>query len=407
MPENQRLLPLCLCSWGGDSVDRHRERLAEAARAGLDFDVYWVDAGWYGSHGGVNVETDYSFVGNFGEWRSNPAIFPDGLGGFADEVHAAGMKFLLWFEVENADRRSPVAQAHPEWFLPLSPDGGTLQIDLSRPDAEAWMLETLSTAIRDYRVDFLRQDFNVSPLAAWRARDRVGRTGETEIRCVEALYRIYDSLHERFPQLMFDNCASGGNRLDFEMMKRSVPLWASDMQCDDFFDCEDAQNLAAGLHCWLPCFGLGVGRRPLDTYNFRSAAAAGRSVPLNETGLTPEEAGWLRERFAEYRRLAPLFSADYYLLSKRLPEADQWLAMQFDDPESGCGAVLAFRRAACDYTGMTVRLKGVDPAAEYTWTDADTGATGKASGRELRAEGMALTDLDRRESLLRFYRREK
>ena len=50
------------------------------------------------------------------------------------------------------------------------------------------------------------------------------RQGITEIRYVEGMYTFLDELQQRHPDLIIDNCASGGRRLDLEMIRRSVTL---------------------------------------------------------------------------------------------------------------------------------------------------------------------------------------
>lgn len=44
-------------------------------------------------------------------------------------------------------------------------------------------------------------------------------------------YRLLDRLHAARPDLIIDNCASGGRRLEPETLMRTVSLWRSDMGC--------------------------------------------------------------------------------------------------------------------------------------------------------------------------------
>ena len=54
------------------------------------------------------------------------------------------------------------------------------------------------------------------------------RQGIAEIKYINGLYATLDELLDRFPGLVIDNCASGGRRLDYEMCRRSVPLFRTD-----------------------------------------------------------------------------------------------------------------------------------------------------------------------------------
>lgn len=42
----------------------------------------------------------------------------------------------------------------------------------------------------------------------------------TDWRHVEALYGIFDRVRKRFPKVIFQNCAGGGGRLDYGIMRR-------------------------------------------------------------------------------------------------------------------------------------------------------------------------------------------
>ena len=84
------------------------------------FDCYWIDAGWYGAAHETeeyqSLKTEDWFF-HVGDWRPNAMVHPNGLKPISDAAHAAGMKFLLWFEVERAIESSPWVQAHPDWYF--------------------------------------------------------------------------------------------------------------------------------------------------------------------------------------------------------------------------------------------------------------------------------------------------
>ena len=87
----------------------------------------------------------------------------------------------------------------------------------------AWMHYWLSEG-----VDVYRQDFNMEPLSYWRANDAKDRQGITEIRHVTGLLAYWDELLRRHPNMLYDNCASGGQRNDLESMRRGVAYYKSD-----------------------------------------------------------------------------------------------------------------------------------------------------------------------------------
>ena len=77
----------------------------------------------------------------------------------------------------------------------------------------------------------------------------------SEIRHIEGLYRFWDYLLARFPNMVIDNCASGGRRLDLETTSRSIPLWRTDY---NYGEPNGYQNHTHSLNMFLPLNGTGT-----------------------------------------------------------------------------------------------------------------------------------------------------
>ena len=124
------------------------------------------------------------------------------------------------------------------------------------------MTKYLAEVIKQYKMDWLRIDYNIDPLGFWQFLDKKDpdRVGMAEIRYIEGLYRMWDDLRAAYPHLAIDDCASGGRRIDLETMSRSTPLWRSDNTCD-MLDLKPAtvvlaalknQTMTAGLSRYVP-----------------------------------------------------------------------------------------------------------------------------------------------------------
>lgn len=120
-----------------------------------------------------------------------------------------------------------------------------------------------------------------------------------EIAYINGLYRLWDTLLEEFSHLLIDNCASGGRRIDIEMLRRSVPLWRSDYQCPANYDDYASQCHTLSFNNWMPYSGTGCGRI-YDLYRIRSSYGA--SLATNFTfaedesfGDDPEKMEFLRQ----------------------------------------------------------------------------------------------------------------
>lgn len=62
----------------------------------------------------------------------------------------------------------------------------------------------------------------------------------------------------RHPGPILHHCASGGRRLDFEMMRRGAALWRSDRGWGEKIFPRNVQAMTHGLSLWLPRHGLGT-----------------------------------------------------------------------------------------------------------------------------------------------------
>lgn len=373
-------------------------------RFGLKPDVFWLDAGWHTGAG--DFRNGRNWANTTGNWTIDAERFPDGLKPVADAAHRAGSKFMVWFEPERVVKGTQWASDFPQWMLDApQPEGSEqstwLLFDLGNDQACDWLCKYYGDLIEQNGIDYYRQDFNMLPEAYWSANDEPGRRGMREIRHIENLYRFWDYLLERFPDMLIDNCASGGKRLDWETIGRSAPLWRSDYYHHD--DPDGYQCHTYGLNFFLPVHGTGI-LLP-DKYSFRSSLSSTLiyNWKITEQGVSFVE---MQERIAEYRDVRAYYYEDYYPLSGTgdLTGGDVWLAYQMHRPSDDTGIVVAFRRENAPQDEYTVCLGGLSPDALYTLSDKDTGAETIRTGREL-AEGLVLRLDDPKSSLLLMYRK--
>ncbi|HUU21221.1 MAG TPA: alpha-galactosidase [Phycisphaerae bacterium] len=406
--------PMTVAHWGGMKSPDHLERIAAYQREGLEYDYYWVDAGWYGPPDSYSPD---EFTGDWwkhvGNWGINPAAHPDGLRPISEAAAGAGMKFMLWFEPERAIAGTPLPEEHPEWFLGERKEGANLLLDLGNPRARQWLTAFVLRFVDEQGVHLYRQDFNFDPLPYWRAADAPDRQGMTEIRHVEGLYAFWDEVLASRPGLIIDNCSSGGRRIDLETISRSIPLWRSDWQCRADNDPIGGQTHGMGLSHWVPLHGTGTWssmpkRGGDDAYRVRSHYGPAFQFSLFPYAHTPIRDDypwdWHRRMLGEYRRARPLFYGDYYPLTPSSAAPETWAAYQMHRPDLGEGMVLAFRRPQSPYVSADFRLGGLDPEGSYELEDADSGQTWRQNGRELTERGLRPTMETAPASRLFFYR---
>ncbi len=362
-------------------------------------EVCWMDAGWY-QGGGDN----WQITGN---WSADKKRFPNGLKPVSDAVHRIGSKFLLWFEPERVVDGTSLTLEHQSWLL--KPPGDKINsytgkkdfiFNLGLNEARIWLTDYISDFIKKEGVDHFRQDFNIDPQNYWELNDLPDRTGITEIRYIEGLYAFWDSLLVRFPNLIIDNCASGGRRIDLETISRSSPLWRSDYNMDEP---EGLQNHTYGLNYYLPFHG--TGNLYYAPYDFRSSLSS-TMVLFWDTGNANASIAQMQKCVSDFKRLRPFYSGDYYPLTsaENLMQNDKWLAYQLNRPEQSDGIVIAFRRKNCPDESIVVKLRGLNKVTDYELVDEDSGKIIFQKGIQL-LNGIKLSLSEKKNSLVISYKR--
>lgn len=416
--DGRRILPpVCVSTWGGARADYHRMAIELLRECKVGADVYWMDAGWFGS-GEETSKQEFrdNWYYNVGAWEPLMQLYPKGMEEIGERVEDSGMKFLLWFELERAVSRLPIVKEHREYFigpkLPFDPapshEGArtpySLMLNLGDEEARRYITEVLARYITDCHMSVLRIDFNYEPLTYWRYHDSQERWGITEIKYINGLYTMMDELRSRFPHLAIDNCASGGRRLDYQMFRRSIPLFVTDYLCAGDHKNEALQVQNFQVARWLPIHGAMCGSRT-DTYSFRSHLAPGCGFDWGKDKKElRKKASWYAEMTAQAKRAREILMKDLYLLTEEGRSEKAWFAYEAFDKEREKGLVLAFRRKENIMPLQRFSLKGVDKDARYCLEDADSGTVRELSGQEL-MDGLEIEILETQGSALIFFER--
>lgn len=383
---------LAVASGGGNKTP---QMMADVLRYGVDnkmpFDTYWVDAGWCGA---PHEDELYSNCGPHwwkyvGDWRVNTTVHPTGdLLPIADAVHKAGLKFLLWFEPERMTDSAPVLQAHPDYRH------GQL-VNYGNPEALKWIQDTVYGMIGKHKIDVYRQDFNMDPGPVWREMDAADRVGIAEAKHIAGLYKFLDDMRVRFPDILQENCASGGRRIDLEMISRSHVYCRSDYFIgqkpnDTAFIL--GQNATLNLMPYLPFQGCEFNCVPGgDNYAAFSIISSGTVItPSDFDGgilrrkFSGDETAWFKKVFDVAARMRPFYMGDFYPLTDETGAGnDVWCAWQCDRPDLKAGFAIFFRRGAATEESRTFELGGIEPGVEYE-LDAYDGSKKTVKSSELK-----------------------
>jgi alpha-galactosidase len=311
-------------------------------------EVFWIDAGWF----------EGRWPDGVGSWIVRKDGFPNGLRPITDYIKRYNMKLLLWFEPERVHINSWLDQNHPDWSLTLPRNKNRL-LDLGNKEARQWLIDHLTNMIRQEGISIFRLDFNQDPLPFWKKADPRDRQGVHEIRHIEGLYQMWDTLQQRFPELILDNCASGGRRLDLESMSRCVALTRTDYA---YFEPNGPQCHTAAVNLYLPTTSTFTDDP--TPYKIRSVMTNGMMLdwdPFKE-GFDVLKAKAVLD---EFRQTRDFYLADFYPLTPYNTSDAVWCAFQFHNPETEKGIVVVFRRALAPDQTIFVDLHGLAAMIKY------------------------------------------
>lgn len=125
---------------------------------------------------------------------------------------------------------SDLYRAHPDWAIQTkyaSPSVGRHQLilDLSREERQDYVIESVSKHLRKIPIKYVKWDFNRTISDG---ESKVTPALELTYRYYVGLYRVLAILTKNFPDVIFENCASGGGRFDLGMLSYFDRTWASD-----------------------------------------------------------------------------------------------------------------------------------------------------------------------------------
>lgn len=360
--------------WGGLTSEEMKKRITELKKYDIKFEDIWIDAGWYGNCEKCDDAFSSEWGAHTGSWEANKRVHPQELRDVSECAKDAGMKIMLWLEPERAIEGTDLPIKHPEWFISV-PDSNNLILNYGSPGAVEYVCKLLGGYVEKLDLSCYRQDFNKRAIRDYfKINDEENRQGITEIKHIMGMYEVWDYLLEKYPDLVIDNCASGGRRIDIETLKRSIPFFRSDYQCAFNENPEVLQTHNANISCYLPYNGC-TSKTKNDTYAIRSSYSSswgGAFYNAIFQSMDEVDFKWAKEITDEYRHIRKYMSKDFYNHGASSFDDTTWAIWQYHDADTGSGIVMAFRRSNSPFETVKIKLKGIMEGKNYIFTNLDS-----------------------------------
>ncbi|MEL7274196.1 MAG: alpha-galactosidase [Pseudomonadota bacterium] len=371
LPNPEKPRPVTVNTWEALYFDHDHDKLRALADAAADVggERFVLDDGWFGTEDFSRNDDTTSL----GDWYADPHKYPDGLHPIVDYViDEKGMEFGLWVEPEMVNPKSTLYKNHPDWVLKLDPyplmtGRNQFVLDLTNTDVTDYLYERLASLLNEYRISYLKWDMN---------RDLVlpgDRTGNAAVhRQTSELYRLIDRLRTGFPHVEIESCASGGGRVDYEILKRTHRFWTSDSN-----DAVERTRIQNGFSYFLPpevmgshigpawCHTSGRGFHP----HFRALVASygHMGLELDLTKIDENDRAIFADAVARYKNDRTLWHTGTYHRIHTVDEALIGAATISEDQNAARVVMMQIDRPRA-VVPPPVAIPGLDPEKNYRVT---------------------------------------
>jgi len=212
------------CLMADPTTEKEIPLIDAASSAGCEYFV--IDAGWY-------AEKNENWWGTVGLWQPSKTRFTGGLQKLLDYIRSKGMIPGLWLELEVAGIDSPLKSKPDSWFFMRHGkrvmSTGRFVLDFRNSEVRGHCDEVVNRLVKEYGVGYIKMDYNVN--AGIGTETAASSFGQGLLENNRAYLQWIDEVLERYPDLVIENCGSGGCRMDYAMLSH-LQLQSSSDQMD-------------------------------------------------------------------------------------------------------------------------------------------------------------------------------
>lgn len=394
--------PILINNWEATYFNFDEDKIVSlAGRAKqIGAELFVMDDGWFGKRDDATT--------SLGDWFPNKRKLPNGLKSLVSRITALGMKFGIWIEPEMVNKDSELYRAHPDWVLADTSrtychGRNQYMLDFSRREVRDYIFDTLEQLFADIPLSYVKWDMNRNFSEVYSNGTESGMQGRVRHEYVLGVYELYERLTSRFPEILFESCASGGARFDPGILYYAPQGWVSDNT-----DAVSRLAIQYGTSHVYPVSSMGshVSAAPNhQTYRNTSLETRGNAAYFGAFGyeldlerLSEEDLRKMSCQAAfvkKYRKL--IHQGTFYrLLSPFSGNETAWMVVSDDQSE----AILAYFRVLQPVNApyRRIRLAGLSETAEYAVSEfhlreENETYEGMHFGDELMYAGFSVSDI--------------
>ena len=372
---------ILLNSWEGLYFDINEERMLQMmddiARFGGE--LFVMDDGWFGNKYQRNDDSS-----TLGDWVVDRKKLPNGLGVLVDAARQKGIKFGLWIEPEAVNTKSELFERHPEWALQTKGRelkqgrGGTqVVLDMTNPQVQDFVFKMVDDLLTQYpEIAYLKWDANNSIQNVGSLYLPMAKQTNVYVDYQLGLLKVLKRIREKYPDIVIQDCASGGGRANYGLLPYFDEFWVSDNT-----DALQRVYIQWGTSLFFPanamaqhinhCPYWNTGGRVIPVKFRCDVAMSGRlGIELQPKDMTDEERQQCTTCFSDYKALRnTIQTGNLYRLVNPYNRKGVASLMYVDD-NSRQAVLFAYRTDNWYGQPMPrIRLQGLQADANYTITE--------------------------------------
>ena len=377
---------ILLNSWEGIYFDITEERIVAMMNdiAAFGGELFVMDDGWFGDK--YPRENDSS---SLGDWVVDMRKLPNGLKALTDAARERHIRFGIWIEPEAVNTVSELYEQHPDWALQvknrelkLGRGGTQLVLDMTNPKVQDFVFNLVDTLLTNNpEIAYIKWDANASIQNYGSTYLPKDKQSNLYIDYHLGLVNTLERIRAKYPNVVIQNCASGGGRANYGLMPYFDEFWVSDNN-----DALQRVFIQWGTSYFFPSNAMAqhIGGSPylmtgrVTPIKFRcDVAMSGRlGMELQPAHMTDEERAQCTIAIHDYKALRDVIQLGnlYRLVSPYNhaagPAEQQVASLMYVNDTKDHAVLFAYGLTSfMKQAGRRIRLAGLDPNRTYTLTE--------------------------------------
>ncbi len=388
---------ILLNSWEGVYFNINHEVMDQmmADIAMMGGELFVMDDGWFGTK--YQRNTDNAALG---DWTPDTRKLPEGIDRLLADAQKNGVKFGIWLEPEMTNTTAELYEKHPDWIIkcpgrePVLGRGGTqVVLDLSNPKVQDFAFSIFDNLLSKYpEIAYIKWDANAPIMNHGSQYLSKDDQSHLYIAYHEGLIKLCQRIREKYPDVIIQDCASGGGRANYGLLPYFDEFWVSDNT-----DALQRVYMQWGTSYFFPAIAMGQHISAVPNHavfrttsmKFRcDVAMSGRlGMEIQPKNMTEEEKTFCQQVISDYKKVRPVIQfGDLYRLHSPY-EGDNLASLMYVSQDKKEAVYFWYKLETMKNEHFPrVKMQGLDPEKTYTVHELN-----RIDNKALESEGKSYT----------------